>query len=454
MKSFIKYLSRFMTSFISIVLILIITNIILFGLIFYKSVMQYHNETTPTNMLDKVAAFSTPEKLTSTMTNTLLQNNIWAIYLNNQGKSNWSVNLPNNIPTTYTIQDIAQFSKGYIKDYPIFIRNTKEGLIILGYPKNSYTKILTNYYSIQAIEKIPFYLLFVILIDAICLFFIYYLSKHRFIKKTKPIINAVEDIANAKPISLEIDPEFSDIISSINKVSDVLNKQNIARANWIDGVSHDIRTPLSIIIGYASSISSNEMATEKIKNQAEIIHNQSLAIRELVQDLNTVSKLEYEMQPIHKEKVLVSKILRSCLANVLNSSPSDNYNFEIKIEPGTENAKIDCDKRLITRAITNLINNSLKHNPNGCNIILHLSLNNKSLCLSVIDDGKGISEKKLSEFYNKSHYMYSSDNCLDLRHGLGLIIVKQIAHAHKAQFEIKNITPNGCIANLSFPYNH
>lgn len=442
-----------MTSFLSVVLILILANSILFGLVFYKTVTQHNNETSPTNMLDKVATAAAPEKLSSAMADQLLQNDIWAMYLNSQGQANWSVNLPDNVPSAYSLQDIAQFSKGYIKDYPVFIRTTKEGLIILGYPKNSYAKLLSNYYPIQAIKKFPFYLSLILIIDAFCLFFIYLISRYRFIKKTEPIISAIEDIANAKPISLEIDTEFSDIASSIHKASLVLNKQNLARANWIDGISHDIRTPLSLIIGYADSISSNEMTTEKVKNQAKIIRNQSLAIKELVQDLNIVSKLEYEMQPLHKEKIIVSKLLRSCLANILNSTPADNYDIAIEIESNTENIKIDCDRRLITRAITNLINNSIKHNPQGCKIMLRLALNDNFLSLSIIDNGKGISDEKIAEFKNRQHYMYSSDDCLDLRHGLGLLIVKQIACAHEAQFEIKNSLPNGCRVILSFPYN-
>ena len=77
----------------------------------------------------------------------------------------------------------------------------------------------------------------------------YYFSKRKIIRNTEPIVSAVETLADGKPVSLHISGELSDIASSVNKASSILNRQNEARANWISGVSHDIRTPLSMNYG-------------------------------------------------------------------------------------------------------------------------------------------------------------------------------------------------------------
>ena len=82
----------------------------------------------------------------------------------------------------------------------------------------------------------------------------------------------------------------------MNKASSILNRQNEARANWISGVSHDIRTPLSMIMGYAGRIAENETASKTIQEQAEIVRKQSVKIKELVQDLNLVSQDVYKRQ--------------------------------------------------------------------------------------------------------------------------------------------------------------
>ena len=91
--------------------------------------------------------------------------------------------------------------------------------------------------------------------------------------------------------TLNINGELEEIGNRINETSLQLKKQNQARANWISGVSHDIRTPLSMIMGYADRISSSLNVEENARKQANIIKIQSVKIKNLVQDLNLVSQL-------------------------------------------------------------------------------------------------------------------------------------------------------------------
>lgn len=184
------------------------------------------------------------------------------------------------------------------------------------------------------------------------------------------------------------------------------------------------------------------------------MRNQSVKIKELVQDLNLVSQLEYEMQPLHLEVIRLSKLIRSYAAELLNSGISDTYTIEIEIAENAENAVLEGDARLILRAISNLVQNSIKHNPNGCKIYLALECTKKyaknCLILSVTDDGIGISPEKRCELEKKPHYMESTDERLDLRHGLGLLIVQQIVSAHKGTMQIVDAVPHGCKTSLTF----
>ena len=116
-------------------------------------------------------------------------------------------------------------------------------------------------------------------LDVLCLFCAYYFSKRKIIRNTEPIVSAVETLADGKPVSLHISGELSEIANSVNKASSILNRQNEARANWISGVSHDIRTPLSMIMGYAGRIAENESASKTIQEQAEIVRKQSVKIK-------------------------------------------------------------------------------------------------------------------------------------------------------------------------------
>lgn len=287
--------------------------------------------------------------------------------------------------------------------------------------------------------------------DLLLLFAGYYFSKRKIIKNTEPIIAAVGTLADGKPISLHVHGELSEMAESVNKASLILSKQNEARANWISGVSHDIRTPLSMIMGYADRISTDDSANGMIQEQAGIIRQQSIKIKELVQDLNLVSQLEYDMQPLHKEPVRLSKLIRSYAAELLNANISEAHTVEVDIAPDAETVMLECDARLITRAIGNLVQNSIQHNPQGCEIKLSLDCSTSSISLAVEDNGCGLSIERVKELEQKPHYMNSTDEGLNLRHGLGLLIVRQIAEAHNGSVMLTGAENQGCRIEITFP---
>ena len=443
MKSFGTYISKHLASFAAFLLILMIVNVVLFGATFYHTVSEDYGEASPRAMLELTAAAATAEGLPDYAKQKLRQYKIWAMYLTPTGDCFWRLDVPQEVPQHYSIQDVALFSKGYLEDYPVFVWNTDEGLLVLGYPKDSYMKLPGNYYSIETIQKIPLYAAGMLGADVLCLFLAYYFSKRRIIRDTEPIAEAIETLADGKPVSLHIDGELSKIADSVKKASLILSRQNEARANWISGVSHDIRTPLSMIMGYAGRIAADKTASGGIREQAEIVRNQSVKIKELVQDLNLVSQLEYEMQPLHKEEIRLSKLLRSYAAKLLNSGIPDAYTVEIDLAPEAENAMVECDTRLISRAVGNLVQNSIRHNPQGCKIRLSLENTGKTLLLTVADNGVGLTPGKLQELKEKPHYMESTDARLDLRHGLGLLLVRQIVEAHGGSMTIRSAPGQG-----------
>ena len=449
MKPFGTYISKYLASFAAFLLILVVVNVVLFGATFYHTVSEDYGEASPRAMLELTAAAATAEGLPDYAKQKLRRYKIWAMYLTPTGDCFWRLDVPQEVPQHYSIQDVALFSKGYLEDYPVFVWNTDEGLLVLGYPKDSYMKLPGNYYSIETIQKIPLYAAEMLGADVLCLFLAYYFSKRRIIRDTEPIAEAIETLADGKPVSLHIDGELSKIADSVKKASLILSRQNEARANWISGVSHDIRTPLSMIMGYADRIAADKTASEEVRKEAKIVRNQSVKIKELVQDLNLVSRLEYEMQPLHKEEIRLSKLLRSYAAKLLNSGIPDAYTVEIDLAPEAEDAMVECDTRLISRAVGNLVQNSIRHNPQGCKIRLSLENTGKTLLLTVADNGVGLTPGKLQELKEKPHYMESTDARLDLRHGLGLLLVRQIVEAHGGSMTIRSAPGQGCQTVLS-----
>ena len=130
MRSFAHYISKHLISFATFILILLFLNAVVFGLTFQKVVTEDYGTSSPHPMLEMTAAAATPERLSDDAAQKLRQNHIWAIYLNADGQCYWSVDLPENVPESYTIQDVALFSKGAVADNEARLRLVLRHLII------------------------------------------------------------------------------------------------------------------------------------------------------------------------------------------------------------------------------------------------------------------------------------------------------------------------------------
>ena len=444
MRSFGAYIAKHLASFAGEILILLLLNAGIFCVTFYQTVVQDYGEAAPSAMLETVCGGATPQGLPQTLTQALRQHSIWAMYLAPDGGCAWSMDRPKEVPEHYTLQDVALFSRGYLQDYPVFIRTLDAGLLVLGYPKDSYTKLIGNYYPSSVLRKLPLFAAGMLGLDSLCLFLAYLLSKRRILQNTLPIAAAIQDLADGRPVSLSPAGELSEIADTVCKASRVLSRQNEARANWIAGVSHDIRTPLSMILGYASQIAQDPDARPSIRDHARRIENQSVKIKELVEDLNLVSRLEYDAQPLRKEPVRLARLIRSYGADLLNAGIPDTCSLETEIPPEAEKWILECDPRLITRAVGNLVQNSIRHNPQGCHIQIGLAREDHGVQIFVADDGVGISSEKRKEIMENSHPVEYS------QHGLGLRIVRQIAEAHRGHVTIVSEKGAGCKAVLFF----
>ena len=457
MRNFGKFISKHFFIYLSVVILIVLLDLLIFFLTFNGTVNSISKDN-PIQILEKVSNNLTIQNgeyiLNNKCQKDLATNNIWGIVIDDNGNVVWKHNLPKEIPLNYSLQDVATFSKGYIEDYPVFTWKQGNDLLVLGYPKNSYSKFMTNYLPLSAIQKTPFLLLIMLVSNIAILFIVYYLSKRNVMLKISPILNGIDKLSNGETVTLNINGELEEIGNRINETSLQLKKQNQARANWISGVSHDIRTPLSMIMGYADRISSSLNVEENARKQANIIKIQSVKIKNLVQDLNLVSQLNYNVQPHQEKPVHFCKLIREIVAEYLNSNINNKFEFELNLNHNTEQITIIGDERLLCRAIQNIISNSINHNENGCIISVRLEINGNNLELVISDNGKGISEKELQKIQSTPHYLQSTDNRLDLRHGLGLLLVKEIISIHKGTVSISSALNKGFSTTISLPINN
>ena len=113
----------------------------------------------------------------------------------------------------------------------------------------------------------------------------------------------IQDLSRGSYQPLDERGELAEINAGLNRAGDYLMQKDNTRAEWIRGVSHDIRTPLSMVLGYASELEDDDTLPTDARQQAGMIRRQGERLRSLVEDLNLTTKLEYALQPIRRETV-------------------------------------------------------------------------------------------------------------------------------------------------------
>lgn len=460
MKSTFKLIRRFIKILLLSFIGLMVLNIALFIFVVsrsesnsggWKATEQLGNELTETPS----GAYTLSEKGQEI----LQQRNAWAILVEDEtGAVIWhSDNLPEGVPLHYSAADISYYTRGYIEDYPTTTAARGDDLIFMGHPKDVYWKHMWPAFDYQLIANSPKIVLMFLVVNLLAILVIYFVSTSGVLKSVKPIVSGIEDLPEGKEVYIKEKGLLSELAAAINQGSEKLMRQDrelkkkeTARANWISGVSHDIRTPLSMVLGYAGQLEESSALSEKDRRKASIIRQQSLKMKNLINDLNLASKLEYNMQPLHPEPVNLVAVARQCAADFINADLEGKYPLSWKTDENLTACVIQGDKDLLHRAVNNLLNNAQSHNPEGCAISVEVREETGSYCVSVEDDGVGISDEQLEKLRNTPHYMMSDNGTEEPRHGLGLLIVQQIVKAHGGAISFQHGKNGGFLVQMIF----
>lgn len=459
MEGAVRILRRFVVGTILISFFLLILNFIILAVWFFRD--TYEGES-PQAVVEKVSkSLKTVDgqasyTLDARTAQQLSQLHVWAMLVAPDGQVVWSYQLPTEIPRTYSLVQVAQFSRNFLNSYPTFVWEHGQGLVVIGYPKDSIAKY-ESLFPTDWVREIPLRFLVLLSGNLLLALLLAILIGSRQIKSLKPLIAGIHALGKEQPVHLEPNGVLSDLARSINHTSTLLQEKNAAlkardeaRANWIAGISHDIRTPLSMILGYASELEEDGSVPEDQRKKAGIIRRHSEKLRSLISDLNLVTILEYEMQPLQMKPVRLSALARQVATEFLNNGLGDEYTLELDVPD--EGLKVSGDEKLLLRAVTNLVQNSITHNPEGCQIWLRTSLNEdgKNCRFIVSDDGKGLPERELpyllelpSSFKRKAHVPDG--------HGLGLPMIARIAKAHQGKLVLTSEPGQGLLAEIVLP---
>lgn len=226
---------------------------------------------------------------------------------------------------------------------------------------------------------------------------------------------------------LSIVDNFNDLLGWMNDLQH--EKENMYKENrqMIADISHDLKTPLTVIRGYAKALSEGRIPEEKKRKYLDIIYEKSMLSADLIDSLFDCVKMEHPNFKLDLEEVDLCEYVKEVLAERYNEIEENGFDIDVQIPE--ETIPLSIDKNLFKRLLGNLLNNSLQYNPPGTTIFVSLKQDKKDVVITIADNGTGISPELADDIF-KPFVTSNNARSSGKGTGLGLTITKKIVELH------------------------
>ena len=245
-------------------------------------------------------------------------------------------------------------------------------------------------------------------------------------------------------LDLEGDDEFSVMAASLNKMvgdlKDLMDKEREAertKNELITNIAHDLRTPLTSIIGYLELLSKDGVIDQELqKKYIGIAYVKTKRLEKLIEDLFGFTKLNYGKISMNVSKVDVIKLLSQLLEEFYPSFMDKNLSYELQSNVPVQ--IVSADANLLARLFDNLINNAIKYGADGKRILVKVHGSEELVSIQVVNYGYVIPEEELPLIFNKFYRVEQSRSTNTGGTGLGLAISKSIVDMHGGTIHVSS----------------
>jgi len=243
--------------------------------------------------------------------------------------------------------------------------------------------------------------------------------------------NATRRIAEGE-LDLNVDVkgsnEITSLTKSLNKMRQALKEEELRRSRFIMGITHDLKTPLALIKGYAEAIEDGVTGDPASRSSAvEIITSKADQLEDMISDLIDFVRMEtgeWRSQLNHINlKEFLEKMVKAFYSDVALLRHTLVHDIALP-----DNLFIPMDEKLVHRALENLINNAVRHTPSGSIIRLDAVQNKNLVEINISDNGPGIAEEDLCHVFEM--FYRGSSSRREHGMGLGLVVVKWVVDYH------------------------
>lgn len=385
---------------------------------------------------------------------------LWLQIVDESGREVLSYHKPDRYPVSYTASELMSFdSSRYENGHTVFTgsyeNSGQEYGYLIGFPYAIGKHMI--YYNGENVGRLSpiFRITFVVLLLAVfivTLVYGYWLSKHlgRITKSIRDIFVRTYTPLAGKGMFGEVYTALNEMDSEIRQSDKVRKETERVRREWITNVTHDVKTPLSPIKGFAELLAKNPTPkSAEVQEYGEIILKNAIYTEKLINDLKMTYQFETGVIPITLQEVHLVRYIREIIIEIINDPAFSKR--DVELVSTEEDMVISLDTGLFRRALENVIVNALIHNPPETKVTVRIVPNGRrEVSIIVRDDGKGMSEGELSELFER-YYRGTSTKEKPEGSGLGLAIAKQIVTLHGGTIAVKSKQNEGTEFTISLP---
>ncbi|MCM8525589.1 MAG: ATP-binding protein, partial [Lentisphaeraceae bacterium] len=228
------------------------------------------------------------------------------------------------------------------------------------------------------------------------------------------------------------------------------------RKDFVSNVSHELKTPISIIAGFVETIKECKDDPESTSRFIDIIEKNAARLSTIVDDLLNLSKLEQNEAMVRKdfENRNISDTVKMAIDVCSHEARKKNIKLNIELEESKYYGKetMLANHRLLEQALRNLIENAIRYSPEGTKVSISSRKIKDKIEISVIDSGPGISVEHQDKIFGRFYRVDKSRDRQTGGSGLGLAIVKHIARIHNGHVKLESNVGEGSTFTLVLPY--
>jgi len=255
---------------------------------------------------------------------------------------------------------------------------------------------------------------------------------------------------------------YKEVLHSLQSLAEQLQANEIEREKiektkqeWIAGISHDLKTPLTYITGYSTLLLTNqyEWSKEEAFSFIQEIHDKGKHMEELIQDLNLVLQLNGSNLSllINKTNQDLVEFTKRVVADISNNPQASAFRLHFKTD--ISKIYVDFDQKFMQRILQNILMNSIIHNPVPLDIYIHLITHNEKVRINIMDHGVGMPEHMRENLFQQ-YYRGSTTDSTSEGTGLGMAIVYNLVHAHEGTISVESEPSKGTSFDICLPKNN